>query len=194
MKHINVSLAGFIKRIDKMINTEQMDKKAVYDVMLDLLYTVNASWFKLETQLKGIYASLGKSSELNQILFQLYEDFGRYEAKRLKKTMNIKAGDIDSLIKMLKHSHWCAFENVQTEKLAEKTFRMRTVDCTTQQAAKKRGEKCYDCTTDANRLLRHAFFAGINSSARVRRIFAPPEESPLAAEKNVSCEWEISID
>lgn len=177
-----------------MINTEQLDKKTVHDVMLDLLYTINASWFKLETSLKSVYTSSGRTSELEKILFQIYEDFGRYEAKRLRKTLDIKEGDIDSLIKMLKHSHWCAFENMQTERLTDKSFLMRTVDCTTQQAAKKRGEKCYDCTTDANRLLRQAFFAEINKSAKVKRNFAPPEAAPPEANQNVSCEWEISID
>ncbi|MBN1375154.1 MAG: hypothetical protein JXA01_03255, partial [Dehalococcoidia bacterium] len=173
---------------------EDMDKQAVYDVMLDMVYSVNVGWFKLETLLKEIYSSLNRTSELNQLLLQVNADFGRYEAKRLRKTLNIQDMDIDSLIMMLKYSHWFVLENIEVEKLTDKCFRMRTIDCTVQKALKRRGSQYYDCTTGSNQLCREAFFTEINQSVEIKRIFAPPESGPSTKNGNaISCEWEISI-
>ena len=176
-----------------MIDIEHMDKKAVHDVMLDLLYSINVGWFKLESHLTEIYSSLNRNPELNKLLIQVYEDFSRYEAKRLLRTLDIKGTDIDSIIEVLKHSHWFAFENMQVEKLTAKCIRMRTIDCSTQRAMKKRGGTPYDCTLGGNLACREGFFAEINDSAEVKRIFAPPESVPSSLDNNVSCEWEISI-
>ena len=177
-----------------MIDIEHMDKEAVYDVMLDLLYSINVGWFKLETHLKEVYSALNRNSELNQLMVQINSDFGRYQAKRLRETLSIQTTDIDSLIGILQHSHWFLFENIEVEKLTDKCFRMRTINCTTQSAAKKRGNTHYDCTTGANQACRKGFFSEINRSAEVKRIFAPPESGPIITEGNISCEWEISID
>ena len=177
-----------------MIDIEHMDKKAVHDVMLDLLYSINVGWFKFETHLREIYSSLDRNPELIKLLIQINEDFSRYEAKRLRKTLHIEGKDIDSIIEILKHSHWFVFENMQVEKLTDKRFRMRTIDCSVQKAVKKRGDEPYDCTLGGNLACRKGFFAEINDSATVKMIFAPPEPSPASADSHVSCEWEISID
>ena len=177
-----------------MIDIEHMDKKAVHDVMLDLLYSINVGWYKLNTHLKEIYLSLNIDSESNKDLIQVSEDLGHYEAKKLRKTLDIKGTDIDSMMKVLKHSHWFAFEDMQVEKLTDKCIRMRTIDCSTQRAMKEMGGASYDCTGPRNRAVRRGFFTEINSSAKVKRIFAPPEPVPATAGGNISCEWEISID
>lgn len=177
-----------------MLDINDMDKQAVYDVMLDMLYSVNVGWFKLETLLREIYSSLNRTSELNRLLLQVNTDFGRYEAKKLRKTLDIQDTDIDSLIKMLRYSHWFVLEDMEVEKLTDKSFRMRTIDCTVQKALKRRGSEYYDCTTGSNELCRKAFFEEINKTADVKRIFAPPEPGPAAHGKVISCEWEITID
>jgi len=177
-----------------MIDIENMDKKTVHDVMLDLLYSVNVGWFKLENRVREAYLSLNKDRELKQFLTQLLVDLGRYEAKRLISTLDLKEADIDSLIKLLKYSHWFAFENTEVEKLTDKCFRMRTIDCTTQKGAKKRGDQYYDCTTGSNQLCRQAYLAELNGSAQVKKIFAPPDPVPAGTDSKICCEWEITID
>lgn len=174
-----------------MIDIETMDKKALYDVMLDLMYSMNVGWLKMESNLKGIYRSLNKETELNQILNQANADLGRYEAKRLAQTLMLGA-DIDSLIRALLHSHWAAFENIEVQKLSDKSFRMRTLDCTAQKATQRKGLKYYDCSLPSLEL-RQVFFSELNGTAKVKSVFAPGESGTFI-NGNVSCEWEITID
>lgn len=174
-----------------MIEIEKMDKKALYEVMLDLLYSINVGWFKLESNLKEIYRYLNKETELNQILNQVNADLGRYEAKRLTRTLKLGT-DIDSLIRALLHSHWAAFENIEVHKLSDKSFRMRTLDCTTQKATQRKGLKYYDCALPSQEL-RQVFFSELNRAAKVKRVFTPSELGTFI-NGNVSCEWEITID
>lgn len=177
-----------------MLDIEHMDKKAVYENMLALLYTVNAGQYRLGSHLGEIYSSLNKTDEFNELITKLNEDSGRYEAKKLRETLDIKGTDIDSIIAILKHSHWFAFENIQVTRLTDKRFIMKTFDCTSQEASKRRGIEIKDCTSGANLSCRRGFFTEINSSARVKRVFAPPEQDPSGPDSNVSCAWEISID
>jgi hypothetical protein len=177
-----------------MIDIKHMDKKAVYDNMLDLLYSVNVGHFKLGSHLKEVYSSLDKTSEFNKLVTKVNGDAGRYEAKRLRKTLGIKGTDIDSMIAVLEHSHWFVFENIQVTKLTDKRFIMRTIDCSTQKASKRRGDGYTDCTIGASLSCRKAFFSEINKSAQVKKVFAPPEPRPSTIDGDVSCEWEISIE
>ena len=174
-----------------MIDIESLDKKALHDVMLDLLYSINVGWFKLESNLKEIYTQLNQEAELKQILNQVNAEIGRYEAKRLTRTLKLGA-DIDSLIRALRHSHWAAFENIEAEKLSDRSFVMRTFDCTVQEATQRKGLKYYDCALPSEEL-RQVFFSQLNGSAKVKRIFSPGE-SGIFINGNVSCAWEITID
>ncbi len=177
-----------------MLDIEHMDKKAVYENMLALLYAVNAGQLRLGSQLGEIYSSLHKTGEFIELITKLNEDSGRYEAKKLRETLDIKGTDIDSLIAVLKHSHWFVFEDIRVTKLNDKRFIMKTFDCTSQKASKRRGIEIKDCTSGANLSCRRGFFKEINGSAQVKRVFAPPEQDPAGPDSNISCAWEISID
>ena len=173
----------------KMTEIERLPKETVYAVMKDLLYTLNYSWFRLRDLATVKYPEAPESEEY----LRLMDDFGSYEAKRLRKTLNVSDGGIDSLIQLLKHSHWAVFENIEVKKLTEKSFRMRTVECSAQRAAKRRGMSYYDCKL-GSLSFRSGFFEAANQSAKTKRIFAPPEIRPGGTPENVSCEWLISIE
>ena len=180
-----------------MLEIEDWDKERVYQVMLELLYSFNYMWFLMEDWIKQNCPEKADSEAFHQIS----EDFGRYQAKRLEKTVEAPAGGpeaetdpgVDRLIQFLRHSHWFAFEDIALSKVSDKELCMRTRNCTAQKAARKWGMECYDCSQGGHRL-RQGFFAHINPTARVTRVYTPPDERPADLPEEVSCEWRITID
>lgn len=172
-----------------MLEIERLSKEMVHDVMRELLYSLNYAWFEIEEWLKQRYPTAMASDEFQR----LYERFGAYEARRLSKFIDRSAGEVDALIELLKLSHWPAFEDIEIEKLSETRFKMRTIDCTTQKAAQKRGMSHYACGSTGH-LTRSGFFAEFNPKAKVKRIFTPPDCRPEGTPEKASCEWLVSID
>jgi len=172
-----------------MLEIEGLSKGAVYDVMRELLYSLNYMLFRFEEWVRRRYPEEFEGEELPR----LYEESGSYEAKRLSKALNISGGGVDTLIKLLKHSHWAVFENIEAIKLAEGSFTMRTIECSSQRAAKRWGMEYYDCRHTGS-LVRNGFFKAINQSVKIQRVFTPPEIRPEGTPENVSCEWLISIE
>lgn len=166
-----------------------MNKGSVYHVMRELLYSFNYAWFLFEERVKSKHPEEFKSEEFRR----LYEQFGSYEAKRLSRALDISAGGVDALMHLLKHSHWAVFENIEATKMTEKSFRMRTIECSAQKAAKKWMMEYYECGP-TGLLLRSGFFGRVNENVRVQRIFTPPDIRPEGTPENVSCEWLISIE
>jgi hypothetical protein len=171
-----------------MLEIDGLSKKKVYDVMRALLYSASYAWHTTESLVRAKHPELLKSEDY----FKVNEDFGSYEAKRLSKALGISKDGIDDLIQLLKHSHWAVFENIQVKKLSESSFRMRTVGCSSQKTARKWGMEYYDCRLQGLRA-RSGFFQAVNKSARIERIFSPPELRPEGIPGNVSCEWLVSI-
>lgn len=167
---------------------EKVSKEFVYNTMRELLFSFNYVWFKFEEWIKQKHPEEFKSEEFKR----MYKEFGAYEARRLIKVLNISKGNLDELIVALQHSHWCIFENVELTKISENKFRMRTLNCSAQKAAKKWGKGHYDCRW-VGLLLRTGFLKAINPKVNVQRIFTPPEKKPNNIPKDVSCEWIISI-
>jgi hypothetical protein len=172
-----------------MLEIDRMSKDAVYHVMRELLYSFNYAWFLFEERVKSNHPEEFKSEEFHR----LYEQFGSYEAKRLSRALDISAGEIDELMHLLKHSHWAVFENIEATKLTGKSFRMRTIECSAQKAAKKWMMEYYECGP-TGLLLRSGFFRRVNENVRIQRVFSPPEIRPKGTPENVSCEWLISIE
>lgn len=173
----------------KMFEIEGLTKETLYAVMRDLLYSLNYGWFRLEELLTTKDPEMPQSEEY----LGLIREFGSYEVKRLSKTLNLSGGGIDSLVELLKHSHWAVFENIEAKKLTEKSFRMRTIECSAQKAAKRWGMEYYDCKLGGS-AGRAGFFGEANQNVKIQRIFAPPEIRPGGTPENVSCEWLISIE
>ena len=172
-----------------MLEIEELSKETVYNVMRELLYSLNYAWFMFEDMLKNKIPEAFESEEYRR----LQEEFGSYEAQRLARVLDISAGGVDDLIRFLKHSHWAVFEEIQIEKLTEKSFKMRTLECSTQKAAKKWGIEYYNCGL-TGALIRTGFYKKVNESAKVQRVFTPPDTRPGGTPENVSCEWLISIE
>ena len=172
-----------------MLEIEGLSKGAVHDVMRELLYSFNYMWFRVEEWVRRRYPEEFEGEEFPG----LYKDFGSYEAKRLSRTLRISGGGDDVLIQHLKHSHWAVFENIEAEKLTERSFRMRTIECSAQTAAKRWDMEYYDCRLTAS-LIRNGFFKAVNENVEVQRVFAPPDIRPEGTPENVSCEWLISIE
>ncbi len=172
-----------------MLEIRRLSKETVYAVMADTLYSLNYGWIKLEDLLLTKYPEARESQEY----LKLNEDVGSYEAKRLLSTLRLSGAGIDLLIELLKYSHWAVFENIQTEKLTAKSFKMRTIDCSAQKAAKRRGAKYYDCRVAAT-AIRNGFYEAANKNAKVKCIFTPAEIRPEGCPEHVSCEWIISIE
>ena len=172
-----------------MLEIDALSKTAVYDVMKELLYSVNYMYAKLEELLRDKYPEELESEEF----YELQKKTGAYEARRLSSILDISVGDVDDLIRLLRYSLWAVFENLEIEKLNEKSFKMRIIDCSWQKAIKKRGMDYYDCRL-LNYLLLSGFLEQTNRNARVERIFSPPEKRPVGTTEDVSCEWLISIE
>lgn len=172
-----------------MINIERLSKDEVYNIMSELLYSFNYVWFMFEKFVKNKYPDAFESEEF----LKLNEEFGAYEAKRVANALGISTGGIDNLIQLVKHSHWAVFENIEITKLTGNSFRMRTIECSTQKAARRWGMEYYDCG-HTGFFARKGFYQYLNKNAKVQRIFTPPETNPEGTPENVSCEWLISID
>ena len=171
-----------------MLDIEHLSKDEVYAVMREILYSINYLYIRLEDLLKRKYPDDFRSEEISS----LYEQVGAYEAKRVSAALGTLEPGVDALIKLLRHSHWAVFENIDIEKVDNRSFRMRTIDCSAQRAARKSGLDYYDCQEVAL-VSRNGFLRAVNPQVTVRRIFSPPETPPAGVRDDASCEWFVSL-
>jgi len=171
-----------------MLNIRTIKKDTLHNVMLQQLYSLNYTWVRFEGFIQEKAPEVYGSEEY----YQLFEDYGSEEARRLVKALGFPREEIKDLIRFLKYSHWAIFENIEIAELTANSFRMRTLDCSAQSAAKRWGMEYYDCRTAGLRI-RSGFFKGINPKANVQRIFTPPEAGPESTHAIVSCEWLVSL-
>jgi len=171
-----------------MLNIRTIKKDTLYTVMLQQLYSLNYMWLRCEGFMQEKIPEVYGSEEY----YQLFEDYGSEEARRLVKALGFPREEIKDLTRFLKYSHWAIFENIEIAELTANSFRMRTLDCSAQSAAKKWGMQYYDCRSGGLRI-RSGFFKGINPKAKVQRIFTPPETGLEGTRTIVSCEWLVSL-
>ena len=171
-----------------MFDIEAWSKERVHTVMRELLISFNYMWFLMEEWMKQNCPEKRES----EAFLKLNEEFGAYEARRLTKIVQEPGTGVDRLISLVRHSHWCAFEDIEISKLSDRQIRMRTLGCTAQKAARKWGMDHYPCAKGAL-LLRQGFFGAVDSSAKVERVFTPPDEKSPEAPQDTSCEWVITI-
>jgi hypothetical protein len=172
-----------------MLNIRAIKKDTLHAVMLQQLYALNYMWIRFEYFIRDKAPEVYGSEEY----YQLFEDYGSEEARRLVKALGFPREEIKDLTRFLKYSHWAIFENIEIAELTANSFRMRTLDCSAQSAAKKWGMEYYDCRTGGLRI-RRGFYRGINPKAKVQRIFSPPEARPEGRRAIVSCEWLVSLE
>jgi hypothetical protein len=172
-----------------MLNTRAIKKDTLHAVMLQQLYSLNYMWMRFE----GFLQVKVPEAYMSEEYYQLYEDYGSEEARRLVKSLGFPREEIKDLARFLKYSHWAIFENIEIAELTANSFRMRTLDCSAQSAAKRWGMEYYDCRTGGLRI-RNGFFKGINPKTKVQRIFSPPEARPEGRRAIVSCEWLVSLE
>jgi hypothetical protein len=172
-----------------MLNIRTIKKDTLYTVMLQQMYSLNYVWLMYEVFIQQKAPKVYGSEEY----YQLFEDYGSDEARRLIKALGFPREEITDLARFLQYSHWAIFENIEIAELTANSFRMRTLDCSAQNAAKKWGVEYYDCRTGGLRI-RSGFFKGINPKAKVQRIFTPPETGPEGTHANISCEWLVSLE
>jgi len=172
-----------------MLNTRTVKKDTLYNVMLQQMYSLNYVWMRIEGLIQQIAPELYGSEEY----YQIFEDYGSEEARRLVKVLGFPRKEIKDLARFLKYSHWAIFENIEIAGLTAGSFRMRTLDCSAQRAAKRWGLDYYDCGAGGLRI-RNGFFKGINPRARVQRTFTPPEAGPDGRPGVASCEWLVSLE
>jgi hypothetical protein len=171
-----------------MLNIHAIKKDTLYDIMLQQMYSLNYVWMRIEGLVQhrapGVYGS--------EEYYQLFEDYGSEEARRLIKALDLPRKQIKDLARFLQYSHWAIFENIEIAELTADSYRMRTLDCSAQRAARKWGLEYYDCAAAGLRI-RKGFFKGISPRARVQGIFTPPEAGPGDRPATASCEWLISL-
>ncbi len=172
-----------------MLNIRAIKKDTLYNVMLQQLYSLNYTWVRFEGFIQEKAPEVYGSEEY----YQLFEDYGSEEARRLVKALGFPREEIKDLTRFLEYSHWAIFENIEIAELTANSFRMRTLDCSAQSAAKRWGMEYYDCRTGGLRI-RSGFFKGINPKAKVQRIFTPAEARPEGTRSIVSCEWLVSLE
>jgi predicted RecB family nuclease len=172
-----------------MLDIREIKKDTLHAVMLQQLYALNYVWLRFE----GLIQQKAPEAYMGEEHYQLYEDYGSEEARRLVKALGFPREEIKDLVRFLQHSHWAVFENIEIAELTASSFRVRTLDCSAQRAAKKWGLEYYDCGTGGLRI-RNGFYKGINPRAKVQRIFTPPEARPEGRPALASCEWLISLE
>lgn len=172
-----------------MLDIRATRKDRLYNLMLQQMYSLNYVWLRFEGLIRQKAPEICGGDEY----YQIYEDYGSEEARRLVKAMGFPREQIRDLVRYVRHSHWAIFETVEIAEVTTNSFRMRTLDCSAQRAAKKWGLDYYDCGRGGLRI-RIGFFRGINGNATVRRIFTPPEAGPESRCGLVSCEWLISLE
>ena len=172
-----------------MLEIDGLSKKTVYEVMFQLLYVTNWSWFKFEDLIRARYPEVIKSQEY----LEINEEVGSREAKGLAKVLGTSGDGIGSLIQLLQCSHWAVFEHFEVEKLTKESCRMRVIDCSTHRAAKKWGMEPYECG-DLTLVCLRGFCNVINQKVSIRRVFTLPEVRPKGIPENVSCEWVLSLE
>jgi hypothetical protein len=172
-----------------MLNIRAIKKDTLHAVMLQQLYALNYMWIRFEYFIRAKAPEVYGSEEY----YQLFEDYGSEEARRLVKSLGFPREEIKDLARFLKYSHWAIFENIEIAELTANSFRMRTLDCSAQSAARRWGLEYYDCRTGGLRI-RNGFFKGINPKTKVQRIFSPPEARPEGRRAIVSCEWLVSLE
>ncbi len=172
-----------------MLDISQLEKDTLYNVMLQQMYSLNHMWLMLELYV----AEKAPRDYGTDEYYQLYEDYGSHEARRLARVLSLPGEDIQNLADYLRHSHWAIFETIDITKLSETSLRMRTRDCTAQKTARKWGLDHYDCGTGGLRV-RTGFFRTLNSRATVQRVYAPGGDRPKSVPSEVSCEWLISLE
>ena len=171
-----------------MLSIRAIKKDILYNVMLQQMYSLNYVWMRMEGLIQQRAPELYGSEEY----YQLFEDYGSEEARRLIKAVGFRRKEIKDLARFLKYSHWAIFENIEIAGLTGDSFHMRTLDCSAQRAARRWGLEYYDCATGGLRI-RKGFFKAINSRATVRRVFTPPEAGREGRPATASCEWLISL-
>ncbi len=173
-----------------MLNLENFSKDQLHKVMLELLFSFNYMSILMEDWVKQHCPEKMITEDFKQI----YEVFAVFEAQRVEKTLpQTKHTDaLDRMIQFIHHSHWCAFEDIELEKLADNQLRMRTRDCSACRAVKRLGIELTDCSNTGLRI-RQSFFSYVSPGAQVTRIFSPPDEKTEERPGNISCEWLISI-
>ncbi|MFC1927393.1 DUF6125 family protein [Chloroflexota bacterium] len=172
-----------------MLNIRAVKKDTLYNVMLQQMYSLNYVWMRIEGLIQQRAPEVYRSEEY----YQLFEDYGSEEARRLLKALDLPRKEIKDLARLLKYSHWAIFENIEIAGLTADHFIMRTLDCSAQRAAKRWGLEYYDCGAGGLRI-RNGFFKGINPRARVQRVLTPPEAGPEGRPAIASCEWLISLE
>jgi hypothetical protein len=172
-----------------MLNIREIKKDTLHAVMLQQLYALNYMWLRFE----GLIQQKAPEAYMGEEHYQLYEDYGSEEARRLVKAFGFPREETSDLARFLKYSHWAVFESIEIAELTANSFRMRTLDCSAQRAAKKWGLEYYDCGAGGLRI-RNGFYKGISPRARVQRIFTPPEARPADRPVGASCEWLISLE
>lgn len=171
-----------------MLDIRAIKKDTLHAVMLQQMYTLNYVWLRYEGFIQQKAPELYGSEQH----YQLLEDYGSEEARRLIKILGLPREEIKDLTRFLKYSHWAIFENIEMEGLTADSFIMRTLDCSAQHAARRGGLDYYDCRTGGLRI-RTGFFRGVNSKAEVQRIFSPPETGPEGTPAITSCQWLVSL-
>jgi hypothetical protein len=172
-----------------MLNIRAIKKDTLHAVMLQQLYALNYMWLRFE----GFIQQKAPEAYMSEEYYQLYEDYGSEEARRLVKAFGFPREEIKDLARFLKYSHWAVFENIEIAELTADSFRMRTLDCSAQRIAKRWGLEYYDCGAGGLRI-RNGFYKRINPRAKVQRIFTPPEARPEDRPVTASCEWLISLE
>ena len=171
-----------------MLNIRAIKKDALYNIMLQQMYSLNYVWMRYE----GFIQQKAPEVFGSEQYYQLFEDYGLEEARRLVKALGFSREGIKDLAGFLQYSHWAIFENIEIAELTANSFRMRTLNCSAQRAAQKWGLDYYDCGAGGLRI-RSGFFKGINPEAKVQRIFTPPQAGPEGTRAIASCEWLVSL-
>jgi len=171
-----------------MYAIENWSKTHVHGVMREVLFSFNYMWFLMEGWARQHCPEKFQNEEFKL----LSEEFGRYQAKRLEKFIDNELTGIERLTAFVRHSHWCAFEDIELTPFSDKRLRMRTLGCTAQKAARKWGMSHYDCSQSGLRL-RIGFFRQVHPDANVERIFTPLDQKATGAPLEADCEWIVSF-
>ena len=92
-----------------MLSIRAIKKDILYNVMLQQMYSLNYVWMRME----GIIQQRAPEVYGSDEYYELFEDYGSEEGRRLIKALDLPRKEIKDLARFLKYSHWAIFENIE---------------------------------------------------------------------------------
>jgi hypothetical protein len=153
-----------------------------------LLMHIRNVWTEDGLYFLGIEKRFGTAAAI-EIDREVWAVMGKLEARRIKKAMNIKDNDINSLLTALRYTTWLLdLENKEYE-LEKNRLIIRNTNCRVQKTRIEKGLGEFNCKPVRSGFL-SSFVGEFNPKIKLKCNVCPPDEHP----EYLFCEWEFILE